>query len=107
MDELTKRELFFLDSVTSPATVAATVGRESGLATVRRDVFIDNDREVDAIGRQIDRAVETARKNGSAVLIGHPYPETLEALRKATIRIRAEGVRVVSITELVKRKGQL
>jgi polysaccharide deacetylase 2 family uncharacterized protein YibQ len=105
MDELAKRGLFFLDSVTSSATVAATVAWEAGLATTRRDVFIDNDREVDVIGRQIDRALEKARQNGSAVLIGHPYPETLDALRKATVRIRAAGVRVVSITELVKRKG--
>ncbi|MEW6488639.1 MAG: divergent polysaccharide deacetylase family protein [Thermodesulfobacteriota bacterium] len=105
MDELAKRELFFLDSVTSPATVAATVARESGLATVRRDVFIDNNREVEAIGRQIDAAVAKARQNGRAVAIGHPYPETLEALRQAAARIRAEGVRVVPLGELVTPSG--
>ncbi len=102
MDELAKRGLYFLDSVTSPATVAATVARQGGLATARRDVFIDNARDVGAIGRQIDVAVEKARQNGRAVLIGHPYPETLEALRDATVRVRAAGVRVVPPGEVVE-----
>jgi polysaccharide deacetylase 2 family uncharacterized protein YibQ len=105
MDELARRGLFFLDSVTSPETVAAAVARGAGLATARRDVFIDNDREVGAIGRQIDVAVQKALQNGSAVLIGHPYPETLEALREAKGRIEAAGVRVVPLGELVEPSG--
>ncbi len=101
-DELARRGLFFLDSVTSGRSVAAEVARARGLPWCRRDVFIDNDRTEDAIGKQLERAVQRARKNGTAVAIGHPYPVTLRTLRAWAPRFRQLGVTVVPIADVVR-----
>ncbi|MDC0336040.1 divergent polysaccharide deacetylase family protein, partial [Pseudodesulfovibrio sp.] len=43
-------------------------------------IFIDNVKDVTAIVHQIKKAENVALKQGYAIAIGHPYPETLAAL---------------------------
>ena len=43
MAELKARDLFFLDSLTSPKSLAYATAKEFGVRTNRRDVFLDND----------------------------------------------------------------
>lgn len=82
MGELQRRHLFFVDSRTSAATVAAAEAQAQGLAHVSRDVFLDDVRTTEAIAGQLQQGVALAHKQGSAVLIGHPYPQTLEVLAR-------------------------
>ena len=103
MEELRDRGLFFLDSLTTARSVAASKAREAGIPTLRRDVFLDNDRTEKAIGRQLRRALDRALRTGRAVAIGHPYPVTLETLRKWAPRIRAAGVKAVPLDALLGR----
>lgn len=72
MAELQRRHLFFVDSRTSAATVAAAKAQALGLAHVSRDVFLDDTRTTEAISAQLQQGVALARRQGSAVLIGHP-----------------------------------
>lgn len=74
MGELQRRGLFFVDSRTSAATVAAKSAQDISLASVSRDVFLDDVRTTDAIADQLQQGIALARKQGTAVLIGHPYP---------------------------------
>ena len=76
MGELKARDMIFLDSRTTPATKVSIVGRERKVKTISRNIFLDNDRSTIAIRKQFFLAEEFARKNGVAVVIGHPYPET-------------------------------
>lgn len=81
MDELDARGFYFVDSLTTADSVGYRVARNLGVKVLRRDVFIDEaDRGKDYTVEQIDRLVEIAEKNGMAVGIGHPYPQTIEAL---------------------------
>ncbi|MFP3527761.1 divergent polysaccharide deacetylase family protein, partial [Pantoea sp. SIMBA_072] len=48
MGELQQRHLFFVDSRTSAATVAAAEAQRIGLAHVSRDVFLDDVRTTEA-----------------------------------------------------------
>ncbi len=80
MDVLAERGLFYLDSVTSPRSVGAAEARQAGLRAFKRDVFLDNERNVQAIIHQLRLTESLARRNGRAIAIGHPHPETLEAL---------------------------
>lgn len=43
MGELQRRHLFFLDSRTSPRTVAAASAQRTALASLSRDIFLDDD----------------------------------------------------------------
>ncbi len=86
--------LFFLDSVTAADSVAYDLAREMGIQAERRTVFLDNDQNPDKIRAQLDLLVKLAGEHGQAVGIGHPYPATVEALRRyqTQLRTRAEMV---------------
>ncbi len=104
---LQERGLFFVDSRTSAASVAAKETRRIGVPTALRDVFLDNVREVPAIARQIRKLAGMARRRGSAVGICHPYPETLAALRQEAEVLRQQGIEVVPVSQLLTQgKGR-
>ncbi|MEJ2520607.1 MAG: divergent polysaccharide deacetylase family protein [Desulfuromonadales bacterium] len=68
-------------------------------------VFLDNVADVDAILREISRLEDKARRNGLAIGICHPYPETLEALRRALPLARRRGITVVPMTVLLQKQA--
>ena len=92
---------YFLDSRTTAATVAERMAREQGVPTVRRDVFLDHQVDRDAIHAQFRRLVALAHRQGFAVGIGHPHPETLAVLERELTRLQAHGVVLVPLSELV------
>jgi polysaccharide deacetylase 2 family uncharacterized protein YibQ len=103
MSELKARNLFFLDSMTSPKSSAYTVAREFGLKAARRDVFLDNDGgNPAAIRKQFDELARTAKQNGRAIGIGHPHPATIAELKKWLAKIDDKGIEVVPVSALVK-----
>jgi hypothetical protein len=73
---------YFLDSRTSPRSVAYTQAREAGLSSISRDVFLDNDDSPAAIRLQYHIWLERAREQGWAIAIGHPHANTLEVLQQ-------------------------
>ena len=94
------RNIFFLDSMTSSQSVAYDLAREMGVKTERRTVFLDNDQNLDKIMAQLDLLVKHADKHGQAVGIGHPYPATVEALRRYQAQLRAR-TEMVGVSRLV------
>lgn len=107
MGELNARGgLYFVDSRTTTATVALAVADEHGVPAVARDVFLDNRRDHAAILGQLTRLIAKARRNGFAVGIGHPYPETLAVLEGALPLLAAEGVELVPVSGLIAQREQ-
>ena len=105
MQVLSARGLFFIDSRTSRDTQAAFAAEAQGVRHLSRDVFLDNERTAAAIEAASQRALKLARKQGTALIIGHPYPETLDYLEQRLPDLeREEGVKVVSVEELLARK---
>lgn len=104
MQEIGAREaLFFVDSYTTVDSVALQIAREAGIASVRRDVFLDPDRSPDTVAREFSRLKRLAREKGMAVGIGHPYPATLALLERELPRLAAEGIELVGIGEYVRQ----
>lgn len=102
MEELQARDgLFFVDSYTTHRSVALQAAAEAGVPALRRDVFLDTDRTAEGVALAFERLKKLARQRGSAVGIGHPYPETLEFLEYALPRLRADGIELVSLKELI------
>lgn len=97
-------ELFFVDSYTHANSVAMAMARERGVPAARRDVFLDNIAERDAIALQFERLVKLARERGSAIGIGHPYPQTMQYLAEILPTLESEhGVQLVPVSELLSR----
>lgn len=99
MEELRKRDLFFVDS----RTAADSRGRESaGRAGVRfaaRDLFIDHAPGYAAALENLTGSFRQGRSNGAPVLmIGHPHAQTVRAIRDAMPVWKTEGVRVIPVS---------
>ena len=105
MGELQRRHLFFVDSRTSAATVAAAEAQAQGLAHVSRDVFLDDVRTTEAIAGQLQQGVALAHKQGSAVLIGHPYPQTLEVLARELPRLKSQGITLLGLPQRIAERS--
>ena len=105
MTMLRQRDLFFLDSRTTAATVALQVAREQGVPAVRRDVFLDHDPSPAAVHLAFERALHIARRNGRAVLIGHPYDVSLDYLEGRLADLPAD-IKMVSVAQLALRQTQ-
>lgn len=99
---LNDKGLFFLDSRTSPASVAYKTARDGGVKAATRDVFLDDSNAPEDIEKQFQRMVDIAHRRGQAVAIGHPRPATLAVLRERLPGLEKQGVELVKITELVK-----
>jgi polysaccharide deacetylase 2 family uncharacterized protein YibQ len=99
-----ERGLFFVDSRTSPQSVAEQVAEDLKVPIVVRSVFLDNDPAPEAIRREVWRAVALARKRGSALAIGHiNRPHTAEVLREMVREIEGEGVEIAPVRALVRK----
>lgn len=98
MRALSGRGLYFLDSRTTPATVAAAAAREAGIRALRRDVFLDVVEDEGAVRSALATAASLARSKGQAVAIGHVHPLTLRVLQEELPRL--SGVTLVKPSAL-------
>jgi len=102
MPVLRDRQLFYVDSRTTAATVAYDTAQDFGVRSAFRNVpFLDDVAKVAAVRKQLELALRGAREKGEAVAIGHAHPATLQALREVLPQAKAQGVRLVLASELV------
>jgi polysaccharide deacetylase 2 family uncharacterized protein YibQ len=102
MPLLHERNLFFVDSRTTAATVAETAARTARVPATSRNVFLDDEQSPGAIRKQFALAVRDAREKGSALAIGHPHPETLQVLAEMLPEAERQGVTLVFASDLVR-----
>ena len=100
---LAARRLFLLDSRTTEATVARRIADEESLPAVSRKVFLDAFESGDAIERSFRDLVRKAKKDGTALAIGHPHAATLALLERELPSLREQGVELVTVSALTSR----
>ena len=106
MDEVNQRGLFFIDSRTTSDSVAWSVARKRGIPSLRRDVFLDHERTTEFVHQQFMQTLEIAKRYGSAIAIGHPYPVTVEYLKLALPLLDEQGIRLVTASALIMEKQE-
>jgi hypothetical protein len=99
LQEIKTRKFFFVDSRTEKDSVAFDVAEQLGVPSVQRRVFLDDNKAFPEMEKQWDRALKLAEKDGSVLMIGHIYPETVEALEKLVPRAKGR-VRFVTAGQL-------
>ncbi len=105
MTELKARGLLFVDSRTTSKSVAAAEAQRLGVPHTERDVFLDNEADLNAIRRQLAATERIARRRGVAVAIGHPHDLTIEALRGWLPTLEERGFALVPISTVVARES--
>jgi hypothetical protein len=107
MQELHQRGLLFIDSRTVAHSAGAEVAGEYGVPHAARDVFLDDEASASAIAARLAELERVARRNGSAIAIGHPHDQTLEALRTWLRDLATKGFVLVPVSAIVKeRRGE-
>jgi len=95
--------LYFLDSRTTASSVAHAEALNSGLDSISRDVFLDNDHtNVESIRLQFQIWLQKARDRGSAIAIGHPHETTINFLRENMAETHA-SFNFMSVSKLIDR----
>ncbi|ABP58811.1 divergent polysaccharide deacetylase family protein [Enterobacter sp. 638] len=82
MQALERYNLYFLDSMTIGNSQALRASQGTGVKVIKRKVFLDDTQNDADIRAQFNRAVQLARRNGSAIAIGHPHPSTVRVLQQ-------------------------
>lgn len=77
---LTANNIHFIDSRTTAHTKAPKVLKNFGLKYMSRDVFLDHHMDKPYVLEQIKKAIKVAKSHGTAIAIGHPHKNTLQAL---------------------------
>jgi uncharacterized protein len=102
MPLLRQRNLYFVDSRTTAATVAEIAAQHAGVPTTSRNVFLDDEQSVGSIRKQLALAIHDAKEKGSALAIGHPHQETLQVLAEMLPEAQREGVALVFASDLAR-----
>lgn len=102
LNVLKDKNMFFIDSKTTPASVGDRLAREMGIRAASRNVFLDNEQDIGAIKAQIEKLAVMAKKTGGAIGICHPHKSTIQALAMTLPALKSDGITFVSASELAR-----
>lgn len=103
MEVLQSEQLFFVDSRTTAQSVAFDTAIQHRISSAQRDVFLDHQVNTEHIHQQFKRALAVALKHGSAVVIGHPHPETVHYLKQVIPELPKLGIALSTVSELMAK----
>ncbi|EAJ1632487.1 divergent polysaccharide deacetylase family protein [Campylobacter upsaliensis] len=95
---LDKYHLTFVDSKTIHHSKAPKIAKEMQKIYIKRDIFLDNEDDVNYVKNQLLNAVNLAQKRGYAIAIGHPKKNTFKALKESKELLKS--VELVYLSEL-------
>ena len=98
---LKEENKFFVDSRTTPETVAEEAMRLWRVPFAQRNVFLDNDLEEEKILAQLDYLAEIAERDGYAIGIGHVKSSTLEVLKVKIPDLINEGFVFENVSKII------
>ncbi len=102
LDEVNRRDLFFVDSRSTTQSRAIELARQLGVRAIASTLFIDDDDMSEAdVARRLARLMDVAVEEGEVVAVGHCYPQTLAALSAALPEFAARGIELVPVSKLV------
>ncbi len=99
-------DLYFIDSRTTHHTVAEQQASQRRIRNTSRDIFLDYRDDAQVVAEQLTKLIQRARRNGTALAIGHPYPATLTTLEQWLPVLQEQGVRLVPVSELIELRQQ-
>ena len=106
MDYLKSSRRYFLDSRTTKETLGPETARAHAVPYLERDIFLDNETQTQAIRQSLEKGIEVARTEGSAVMIGHVRnPQIVEVIGGLLEELDRAGVELVFLSDLLEGAG--
>lgn len=104
LNEIAASGLYFFDSMVTAETVGYQIAEDINLPTAKRDIFIDNVREAEAITGQLEQLADLAVRSGSAVGIGHDEEITLRAIQDIIPEWERQGIEMIALGDLIQMR---
>jgi uncharacterized protein len=105
LDELGRRQVFWLDSLSGPSSAGPALARQRGLDAAERDLFLDDERSP-GIGHELATMERIARTRGDVIAIGHPHGSTLTAVENWIATAKERGFTLVPVSTVLLRRQQ-
>lgn len=102
LGELKKRDMYFLDSMTTDKSVSDRVAVETGVARVKRDIFIDHVNDEQHITAQMAKIEKMALGGRDVIAIGHDRALTVKILGKCAPAMEQKGIPFVFVSDMAK-----
>ncbi len=99
---LKKRDKFFVDSRTIHTSVAADIAKITGVDTAVRDVFLDHVDTPQGVRDALTKAEHIAKRDGTAIVIGHPKDNTINALTAWLPTLKNKGLKIIPAQAVVR-----
>ena len=105
MQELNRRGLAFLDSLTSSQSQGRLAALTTGVAFAARNIFLDHQDDVAKIKEQLSKLETLAIRQGHAIAIAHPRDRTLETVKIWLESLDNKGLLLVPVSALLNRSN--
>jgi len=103
LEQLKKRNLFFVDSLTTNRSIAYQAAQELGIPSASRQVFLDGETDEEYIKGKLIELFRLAQKKGKAIGICHPHEQTLRVLKENFYLTEKFNLETVFVSQLVQR----
>jgi len=94
--------VYFVDSRTTDRTVAEYMASRHGVPNIARTLFLDYDGAATDLDAQFQKLIRTAKRDGYALGIAHPFPSTLEFLEANLPRLYEQGIQLVPASRVIE-----
>lgn len=102
--EMEARGLVYVDNATAAKSAAVTVANEIGLPNAVVSLRVDTDLSAGAIDARLAEAEAIAKRDGSAIVLGFPYPVTVDRIAAWITGLNERGIAAVPLTVLIDAK---
>jgi polysaccharide deacetylase 2 family uncharacterized protein YibQ len=97
------KNLIFVDSYTSPKSVAYKTAKTMGIPTLQNEVFLDNEDNLEYILKQLLLFKKKIKRDGSCIAIGHIHKKNLPAaLSKMVPEFEKEEITFLTVSDYLK-----
>ncbi|MBN1561758.1 divergent polysaccharide deacetylase family protein [candidate division KSB1 bacterium] len=101
MQSLQGMNKFFVDSRTSPASVAYQIARSYNVPAGQNRFFLDAEDDKNFIRKQLMQMTQIAKQQGSVIAIGHVRKRTLAVLEEMLPQLKSSGITFVPVSHVL------
>jgi polysaccharide deacetylase 2 family uncharacterized protein YibQ len=97
-----EQRLFFVDSLTTSHSKGYRTARKMNIYAAFRNIFLDNKPDKSLILLQLNKLKMIALSSGYAIGIGHPHPETAQAIKLFYEKLKKTNIKLASVSSLIQ-----
>jgi len=110
LDELKRREMPFIDSMTSQKSKATAESEKDGCMLMKRNVFLDSTNDINHVKKMLKKAEKAAIEKGACIAIGHVGPEggkiTAKAINDMYAQMEENGVQFITVSQMKEYENE-